>query len=325
MSIKNLYPIIDITHINQDYIEYLGTKDKFWYVDNDDRYLFKSIQVQKNGIHHLRIGEDCSEKIACEVAKLLLIPQVDYEFANYGGLRGVISKNFISNDKGEHLVSGNEMLRDSSLNARDLVHQRIECVYGVMENIIEKKPLGFNALNNIKKAGEFFLGYMMLDALISNQDRHNENWGMIQTVHGNRHLALTFDHGASLGKNITDEEKEDRLNTKDPRRSVSAYTARAKSWFYLDNDKSTRLKVMDAFIVFGKYYPDAYKSWIHRLIEIDNESFESIIWKIPVELMSEVSKKFAFEMIKCNKRTIISNYEECTKLLQTPVNAGLTK
>lgn len=313
MFLDNIYPIIDITHINQDYIEYLGTKDKFWFVHNGDRYLFKSIRVQKNGIPHLRIGEDCSEKIACEVAKLLSIPQVDYEFANYGGLRGVISKNFISNDRGEHLVSGNEMLKESGITDQELVHQRIECVYDVMEQIIEKKPLGFKELNNIKKAGEFFLGYMMLDALISNQDRHNENWGMIQTVHGNCHLALSFDHGASLGKNITDEEKEDRLNTKDPRRSVSAYTARAKSWFYLQNDKSTRLKVMDAFIVFGSYYPDAYKAWIQRLADVDNDAFESIIWKIPDELMSEVSKQFAFEMIKCNKHTIMSHYQECTK------------
>lgn len=324
MSKNNLYPIIDITHINQDYIEYLGTKDKFWYVDKDDRYLFKSIRVQKNGIAHLRIGEDCSEKIACEIAKLLCMPQVDYEFANYGGLRGVISKNFISNDKGEYLVSGNELLKIANSISRDLVHQRIKRVYLVMEYLIEKKPLGFNALSNIKKAGEFFLGYLMLDALISNQDRHNENWGMIQTVNGNRHLALTFDHGASLGKNITDEEKNDRLNTKDPKRSVSAYTARAKSWFYLENDKSTRLKVIDGFIEFGRYYPAAYKAWIRRLVKIENESIRSIIWRIPEELMSETSKQFAFEMIKCNKHTIISNFEECT-LLHTPVNTGLTE
>lgn len=317
MSDSKLFKIIDITHINQDYIEYLGTKDKFWYVYKEDRYLFKSIRVQKNGNVQLRIGEDCSEKIACEIAKLLCIPQVEYEFANYGGLRGVISKNFISNDKGEQLVSGNELLEIFTIQNHNIVHQRIEDVYAVMEGLIEKKPLGFNALSNIKKAGEFFLGYLMLDALISNQDRHNENWGMIQTVKDRRHLALTFDHGASLGKNIKDCEKEERLNSSDAGRSVAAYTARAKSWFYLNHDKSSRLKVIDAFIEFGRYYPNAYKAWIRRLAKIDDNNFKTIIWSIPEELMSETSKLFAFEMIKCNKRTIISNFEKCA-LLNTP-------
>lgn len=303
------YSVIDISEINQDNIEYLGTKDKFWYIDeNEENYLFKSIRVSKNGEQHLRIGEDCSEKIACEIAKLLLIPHVHYELANYRGLRGVISKNFISKDKGESLVSGNELLEKLRLtDIYDLVHQTLPRVYIVMRLIIRKKPLGFNDLPNIKSAGEFFVGYLMLDALISNQDRHNENWGMIQKVNGERHLSLTFDHGASLGKNINDNEKFERLYTKDKGRTIKSYTARAKSWFYLRQEKSSRLKVIDTFINFGAYYPEAYKAWITKLINIENCEFAKIINKIPNELMSEVSKKFALEMIKCNKDTIISH------------------
>lgn len=314
MTQVNYYPIVDITNINQEYIEYLGTKHKFWFENNNDRFLFKSIKVERNGETQLRIGEDCSEKIACEIAKLLCIPHVEYDLANYGGLRGVISKNFISNDKGEQLVSGNELLEKSTSQSNDEqqqnVHQRIEHVYFVMENLINKKPLGFNALSNIKKAGEFFLGYLMLDALISNQDRHNENWGMIQTVKGSSHLALTFDHGASLGKNIGDAEKLERLNTSDSGRSVGKYTSRAKSWFYASNEQSSRLKVMDAFVQFGRYYPESYRAWIRRLNKIDDKAFESIIRKIPEHLMSEISKQFAFEMIKCNKLTIIDKFDK---------------
>ncbi|MCK4082063.1 hypothetical protein [Acinetobacter radioresistens] len=309
MSEDESYLIIDITDIDKDNLEYLGTKDKFWYFYQDDNYLFKSIQVTKNGKQHLRIGEDCSEKIACEIAKLLCIPHVNYELAYHGGLRGVISKNFISNDKGEFLVSGNELLESFNPMRKDNVHQRLGRVYTIMETLIQKKPLGFNALSNIKTAGEFFVGYLMLDALISNQDRHNENWGMIQKVNGKRHLALTFDHGASLGKNISDTEKRERLETNDQGRSVSNYCSRAKSWFYLTNDKASRLKVMSAFIEFGKYYPDAYKAWIRRLIKIEDSKFEQIIYRIPDELMSVTSKKFAFDMIKCNKNTIINNFK----------------
>ncbi|VAX44412.1 Uncharacterised protein [Acinetobacter calcoaceticus] len=303
------YNIVDISNIDQDNIEYLGTKDKFWYVKDDEEYLFKSIQVtKKDGQQHLRIGEDCSEKIACEIGGLLGIPHVHYELAIYKGLRGVVSKNFISQNRGESLVLGNELLERFKISdSMDLVHQTIPRVYIVIRFLIGKKPLGFNELPNIKTAGEFFVGYLMLDALIANQDRHNENWGMIQRVNGDRHLALTFDHGASLGKNINDEKKEERLKTKDQGNSVKAYTKRAKSWFYLKQDRNTRLKVIEAFQEFGKLYPAAYHAWVTRLIEINEGQFKNIIDKIPDHLMSDVSKRFALEMIKCNKDTIIAN------------------
>lgn len=307
---ENSYPIIDISNIHPDNIEYLGTKDKFWYIFKEENFLFKSIQVTKNGVKHLRYGEDCSEKIACELARLLGIPHIHYELANYQGLRGVISKNFISKDNGESLISGKDILDKLNINTNnDLVHQRIVRVYVVMEYFIKRKPLNFDSLQNIKSASDFFTGYLMLDALISNQDRHNENWGAIQRVDGNRHLVLSFDHGASLGKNLTDSEKEERLYTKDKGRSVSQFTSRAKSWFYLSNNKETRLKVLDAFTTFGKLCPEAHKEWILRLNKLDDKSIEEVIWNIPSELMTEISKKFAFEMIKCNKKAIIESLQ----------------
>lgn len=309
MKMEEKYNVLDISNLDQDNIEYLGTKDKFWFVKEDGDYLFKSIRVtKKDGQQHLRIGEDCSEKIACEIAGLLEIPHVQYELAIYNGLRGVVSKNFISQNRGESLVPGNELLEKFKISdSMELVHQTIPRVNIVMKLIIGKKPLGFHELPNIKTAGDFFVGYLMLDTLIANQDRHNENWGMIQRVNGDRHLALTFDHGASLGKNINDEKKEERLKTKDIGNSVKAYTKKAKSWFYLKQDKSTRLKVIEAFQEFGKLYPAAYQAWIGRLIAIDEEQFKKIIDRIPDHLMSDVSKKFALEMIKCNKDTIIAN------------------
>ena len=49
-------------------------------------------------------------------------------------------------------------------------------------------------------SGIFFVGYVLLDAWIANQDRHHENWGALR--HGDElRLAPTFDHGASLVNN----------------------------------------------------------------------------------------------------------------------------
>lgn len=309
MTISEEYLIIDLSNIPEDHLESLGTKHKFWCILDGKRYLYKSIKVTRNGNDHFRYGEDCSEKIACELAKILEIPHLHYELATFNGLRGVISENFISNDGGESLILGNSLLEQYNTIEPDTeAHQTISQVHEVLEKTICKKPLGFDSLPNIKTAGEFFVGYLMLDALLSNQDRHNENWGAIQKIDGTYHLALTFDHGASLGKNINDEAKQKRLDAKDHLHTVKNYSSKARSWFFLNHTKESRLKVMQALSEMGKLYPVAYEEWVKRLEIMDETAFENIVDKIPEHLMSSISKNFAYEMIKINRHTIIEAF-----------------
>lgn len=68
-------------------------------------------------------------------------------------------------------------------------------------------------------AAEQFAGYLCLDVLVGNQDRHHENWGAIRKQKGIA-LAPTFDHSASLARNLKEQEKQDRLNTTDVGYSV---------------------------------------------------------------------------------------------------------
>jgi hypothetical protein len=50
--------------------------------------------------------------------------------------------------------------------------------------------------------------------------RHHQNWGLILSPDKKTYLAPTFDHASSLGRNETDENREDRLATKDLGRSM---------------------------------------------------------------------------------------------------------
>lgn len=167
------YEIIDISDVDIDQHEQLGTKSKFWYEHNGDTYLFKSTKTSdKYGNVIIRHGEDWAEKIACEIAEALKIPHVHYELALYRGDLGVISRNFIVGN-GDRLSTGNELIDrvNTSTPIESDQFQRIARVFLVMEKIIKKKPLGFDALTSIKDASDFFVGYLLLDALISNQDR----------------------------------------------------------------------------------------------------------------------------------------------------------
>lgn len=154
-----MFEIYDISDYQHDDIEQLGTKEKFWCSQGNDRVLFKSIKSKQ----YLRVGEDWAEKIAYELAELLGLPHAKYELATYNGERGVISYNFVSDDKGEYLILGNELLQPfvGGTNSENPNIQYIEDVYQVMKNMIKYKPLGFRSSPNIKTASEFFVGYLM--------------------------------------------------------------------------------------------------------------------------------------------------------------------
>ena len=60
-----LFPIIDISNNTVVSDEQLGSKSKFWIARDAERWLFK--EAREN------TGEDWAEKVASEVAQLLII------------------------------------------------------------------------------------------------------------------------------------------------------------------------------------------------------------------------------------------------------------
>lgn len=54
-------------------------------------------------------------------------------------------------------------------------------------------------------AYDVFAGYLVFDAWISNQDRHEANWSILHSPDGERYLAPSYDHAASLGSGLDDE------------------------------------------------------------------------------------------------------------------------
>lgn len=300
------YQIIDISEFDIEEFEQLGTKSKFWYRDAEgNSYLFKSIKTQNKFQEDVyRYGEDWAEKIACELAHFLGIPHAHYELAVYKGVNGVITPNFILG-RGERLSTGNELIEkvNNSLSIENDNIQRITRVFTIMERIIKRKPIGFKGLSRIKSASDFFVGYMMLDTLISNQDRHTENWGMIETSKASTHLAPSFDHAASLGRNENDEARLARLQTKDRGQTVQSYVLKAKSHFY--NTSSKRLKILQAFENSAKINPIAALAWLEKLESLEDKVIAEIIDRVPTSRMSCISKKFAYEMIICNKKNLL--------------------
>lgn len=291
-----MYQVITVPHGAAEQIEQLGTKRKFWY--DDERYLFK--------VGRPDTGENWAEKVCAEIAACLNLPHASYDLATYEGRQGVVTPNFVP--EGARLIHGNELIgvvSTTETNVRDLRRQlhTPRRVYLLLRQPTIEAPLGWVLPEGIHSSAEIYLGYLMLDALVGNQDRHEENWALLLASDGRLHLAPTFDHASSLGRNETDEARLRKLAAESPGHSVEAYVLRARSQLY-DADQS-RLGTYEALRHFGALVPTALTYWVERLRALEDDQIASILEQIPAEWMSQAAKDFGSTMMRLNRERIL--------------------
>lgn len=300
---QDSYPIRKIILNWSQYVEQVGTKEKFWVRVDNRNYLFK---IGRPGT-----GENWAEKVACEVADSLSIPHAHYELAILVGddTPGVVTESFVP--PSGQLILGNDFLAEivDGYDGAKRYQQKSHTVRHVMAFTrisVLGLPLGFRRRMSIRRAADVFVGYLMLDALIGNTDRHHENWGLIAGPKIGIRLAPTFDHASSLGRNESDDRRRFRLSTNDPNATVRAYADRARSAFYEKVDSASPLTTMDAFNLAADIRPEAGKYWRKKLGGLQDAKVLDILGRVPDDWMSEDAKRFAFEMIGHNKETILS-------------------
>lgn len=289
-------------------LEFLGSKPKFWFTDQGRRTLFKA---DDRGT-----GEDWSEKIACHLCELLGLPHVHYELAAefFGSSYvrpGVICESFATGVRS--LVLGNQLLLaldpryPATASRKYKVKQHtVAAVADVICRILPPladwmTPVPAEATTAL----DVFVGYLMLDAWIGNQDRHHENWGAISSM--GLWLAPTFDHAAGLARNLTDEERQVRLTTRDRNRTVKAFALRARSAFYSRAEDTSPLSTFDAFWEFAGLAAVAARAWLNRLEKVDDSRVVSIIEQVPTQRMTNTAQQFALELLRANKQSLLES------------------
>lgn len=307
-----MYRIVELSlEVSPERMEELGTKRKFWFrgdknlraiFGGEPRLLFKA---EERGT-----GEDWAEKVACELCELLAIPHVHYEMAQdkKNNRPGVICATCASPRDNASLVHGKELLLaiDPDYPADQpkykIAKHTVNAVIDVLKGM--NPPPNYlcgNLPPGIETALDVFVGYVMLDAWIANQDRHHENWAGIQHF-DEIYLAPTFDHGAALARNITDEEREKRLKTKDAGYGVAAFARRGSSAFNAGDDSTRTLTTHAAWLAFAKFAPPAAGIWLERLRMVDEDMTMNVLNNIPPGRLSEVGKEFTFRLL-CENRT----------------------
>lgn len=302
LRIKSMYPIIEIPGDVSSQLEQLGTKAKVWYFsENDRKMLFKEGRPGT--------GENWAEKVCCEICRLLQIPHAEYDLANWNGRKGVISPSFVPEDG--RLILGNELLAkihtDYEERRRFQARQHtLRRVFAALELLQPGHPIDWKTPLGIKDATGVFVGYLLLDALVSNQDRHHENWGLINSLSYGLRLVPTFDHASSLGRNETDEIRMERLQSKDSGHGVRHYCGRAKSGLYKATTDKKPMSTIFAFQEAVKINSAAGRYWLERLSNLTTGDFEAILTNVPGSEISEPAQLFALKMLETNQNRLMN-------------------
>ncbi|CAN5438690.1 hypothetical protein BH20VER3_BH20VER3_06000 [soil metagenome] len=305
-----MFQTVRVNRAGAEAAEWMGTKRKFWFSRDGERWLFKA---EERGT-----GEDWAEKIVCELAHRLGLPHVNYELAEeYDGpvylQPGVICPQCAPTPL--NLVLGNQLLLARDPNYPGASAQR----YKVKEYTVEAVTLCVRSLGlpstewlqdlpaGIATSLDVFIGYILLDAWTANQDRHHENWGALRLpADPSLRLSPTFDHGASLARNLSDDERKDRLETRDSGRRVGTFAARARSAFYAAANTSRTLNTVDTFSAFAAAAPGAAKVWLTQLASVTTAEVESIIREVPPNRMSAVTRRFTLELLTVNQQRLLA-------------------
>jgi hypothetical protein len=303
-----MYSIVNVDENTANSTEQLGSKEKFWFRHEElGRCLFKRPRPNS--------GEDWSEKIAAELCSLLDLPHAKYELAMSQSGRGVVSPTFVP--RNGTLVHGNELLLSSIPDyATGVPNYRVsqhtlELVLNTIDDDDDVMlPFDWNPVAGITRAVEVFVGYILLDALVGNTDRHHENWGLVERSDSasnqtTRHLAPTYDHASSLGRNEPDESIRRRLSNRDRQSTVQTYAQKARSAFYLKPEDAKPLTTYDAFRMAAQRYPSAGKIWLDILAGLARADVARITGGVPRDRMSETAAEFAEQIVYFNQGRLL--------------------
>jgi hypothetical protein len=210
-------------------------------------------------------------------------------------VEGVISINCIPNNA--NVLTGEEFLSENiDYNPDDPSQYTIENVLKGLDSADVKPPCNWeNPIPGIDTGAKLFVGYMLLDALVTNSDRHDHNWS-VMSVEDRLELVPSFDHGISLGSTDEDEDK--------PSLSLPDYVNRySQSCFQEGYDKLPTLTIFDRA---AQLYPDAAKIWQDKLRAITSEQIDEIFARIPEGRITPTAVRFAKALLEYNRVQILN-------------------
>jgi hypothetical protein len=299
-------------------LENMGTRKKFWFEHQKlRRCLYKQTRPDT--------GEDWAEKITAELCGLLGLPHASYELAEtWDGRFGVVSPYFLP--PSASLIHGNEILAPlvpgyPEGQSYKVSQHTVDIVLSAIGSDKIHLPINWTAPVGIKTATDVFIGYLLLDAWIGNTDRHHENWAFVKYKSASNqtqtlHLAPTYDHSTSLGRELRDSARQKHLD----KGTVQKYARRCRCAFYRNASDPKPLLALDAFHQAIQHSPEAAKVWLAKLSSISPESILNLLHCIPSARISSTAIEFAYSILMMNQSRLLELAVETETTLLSEVN-----
>ena len=166
--------------------------------------------------------------------------------------------------------------------------------------VFDRRPAG------ITTAPEQFVGYLMLDALVGNTDRHHENWAVVVAQNTrDAELAPLYDTASCLGRERADDDRLRRLSGKPGAPTFEAYWRKMPSRWYRDPGDRKPLHPLDAFHVAAQRYPAAAAIWRDQLALLSDDAITELTASVPVACMGESARQFAAKMLQYGRDQLV--------------------
>lgn len=297
VDVTGHFPVLSIDSWTLKETESSGGSEHDWF-ESPERsvWLFKP-RTEQTGWSQ---GEDWAEKIATEVAVRLGVPVARVELAVRGGRAGTVSLRLRPPgwelQHGALLLAG--LLPDYVPRSRERTGHGLENIEQVLKDVQPpQEVLGMTAF-------EAFAGYLVLDALVANQDRHEENWAVLRPLpgEGGVRLAGSYDHGSSLGFNLTDHKRRVELD----RHGVAAFAGRARAQRF-DRAAEGRLTLVQlAHRALARCSTSARNHWLAALAAIDEAFLADTVALVPA--MSDPARSFTSALLLTNRRRLLDEH-----------------
>ncbi|WP_018249862.1 HipA domain-containing protein [Orenia marismortui] len=276
---------------------FTGKSDSYWIqnVVNRQKAILKipKEQERENSIGYS--GEHLAEKLASEIGLKLGLNMPEIDLAIYDNIECCISYSFCQAG-GVELKEGREIL-----------------IQDITENENRDKYTVENIVSHLHEYGlvEEFVEMMLFDALVGQQDRHEENWGILNCPGDpvNRYqFAPIYDNSSCLTREV--HRYKHGINIKlYNSEHFKSYLRRSKSLIRIESNNTHTISHFDMVEYLYDKYPELCISFNDKLKGITKKEIEDIISKIPSGFILNNHRKVILKVFCARKEKIMNIIE----------------
>ena len=279
----------------KDSLGFLGEAPKGLYVNpqNDEEFLFKWPKVKKDNFTH-GLRETITELIMNKLVEQIA-PTAPSSIGLLDKRPVFVTKNFVDN-KNQTLYHGMEIFRDffNNMNEMDKIGQNRKLqrkfyTLKMVHDVLLSRFSSTHILDNLHLM-------LLADAWVGNQDRHHENWGVLEEKNGIKNtisFAPIFDTSRGLFWNHTLLNLHLNFGEEKKEGQIAKYIRNSRPMISLD--KKEDADHFDLASAIQSESPDIFKRFLDSLAKVDIpltlSPFRGILHKMRIDLIIEILEK----------------------------------